>query len=193
MDAGREGRNRTCHGRCYPPATGFEDQLSHQTRPLRVRIPGNLGQLPGGVKGKDDADKTQTAPSRTYDPERGRSESAVNEARLLLLRGLLLRAPYLGKIALFETFQYLGGVRLLPLLRLGEDHLAVDRQFDVASLNHRKLWLHTRGFLNLSSQTGRSGWVASAFAVFYGRLLDLDVVCGDYQGRRQEHSSQNTA
>ena len=30
----REGRDRTYHSRCYPSATGFEDQLKHQFRPL---------------------------------------------------------------------------------------------------------------------------------------------------------------
>ena len=37
----REGRNRTCHSRFYPSATGFEDQLEHQSRPLFM-VPGML-------------------------------------------------------------------------------------------------------------------------------------------------------
>ena len=32
--SGREGRDRTCHSRYYPSATGFEDQLKHQFRLL---------------------------------------------------------------------------------------------------------------------------------------------------------------
>ena len=35
----REGRNRTCHGRCYAPATGFEDQPEHQFHPLCIPNP----------------------------------------------------------------------------------------------------------------------------------------------------------
>ena len=103
----------------------------------------------------------ETAPSRTYYPERGHPESTRQGNGLLLLR-----APYLGKIVLFESFQYLGGVWLLPLLRLGKDQLPVDCQSDVALLDQRHLGFHACGFLDPCSQTGRSGWIASALAVF---------------------------
>jgi hypothetical protein len=32
----RESRNRTCHSRFYPSATGFEDRVKHQFRSLYV-------------------------------------------------------------------------------------------------------------------------------------------------------------